>query len=508
MIAVVATHGSAPAGELVLAALRRSTGAAALHLVSSFDRTDADTVVLVDPVGLDKELAAWRKGGARKLVVFGRLPQSLAVELGFAPANSVHADEACCPPAEPRNITTSSAVIQYTALAVCLGGKPWRRGLSRLDFLDEWNLQGYGPVRSDGSIWALGPAVAAPAEIELARIPGHGSFAALAEMPHLSVLWFNRPVGIIDSFEWRMVEHFLAHHRPDELPCVPVLREIPFGYDAAVTMRLDCDEDVASALPLLAHYQHLNVPFSVAITTRLLREDRHRSALVAMHSAACGILSHSETHTHDWGHSLGAAIGEAGSSAAAIAEVTGRRPRYAVSPFHDTPHAALVALMRTGYHGCIGGSVKVNPEFTLARGGILAWMPEDFVGHSQQCMLHGDTQIEAALEAFDLAHETASLFGYLDHPFSDRYQYGWSDEAERAEAHTRLVDHIRIRARNPLFLEEEAAMDFLLWRASARVTMGPDARPHVAVTGHAGPLGLAVEYRGEVLSATALRAAA
>lgn len=508
MIGIVAHHAGMTAATLVLAAVRRSTGAV-LRLTPSLEEAGPDVAFLVDSDVSGADLAAWRSPRSRKLVVFGRLPQTLQVEFAFEPAAPMTGVEASCNPALPGQTATSLAEVHYTALAEGLGGHPWRRPLVRFDFLDEWNLHGYGPIRNDGSIWSIGPAIQSPQGMELATIPGHGSYAALIDTPELSVLWFNRPVGVIDSFEWRLVEIFLAHHRAGEgMPCVPVLREIPHGYDTAVTMRLDCDEDVATALPLMELYRSLAVPFSIAVATHLLTGPRNSRALQEMAKAGCAILSHSATHPHHWGVTSEAALAEAATSADAIAEAIGRRPRHAVSPFHETPSVALAALAQAGYSGCIGGSVKVNPEFSLARGGRLDGLPEDFVGHSQQCMLHGDCPPEAALGAFDLAYDTATLFGYLDHPFSERYQYGWQDEAQRAALHERLVAHVRDRARRPIFLDEDAAMDFLMWRARARVALRGDGTPFVEMPPGTGGLELALEYRGEVLSATALRVAA
>ena len=70
------------------------------------------------------------------------------------------------------------------------------------------------------------------------------SMPALAETEQGAALWFNRPVGPVDSLEWRVVESFLGDYRPDDLPCFPYVCEIPAGYSAAVCARLDCDEAV------------------------------------------------------------------------------------------------------------------------------------------------------------------------------------------------------------------------------------------------------------------------
>lgn len=156
-----------------------------------------------------------------------------------------------------------------------------------------------------------------------------------------------------------------------------------------------------------------------------------------------------------------------------------------------------MALQRTGYAGGIGGSVHTNPEFLLARGGELAWMPSGFIGHSQQCMLHGECASGVYAEAFDLAYETGGLFGYLDHPFSERYQYGWSDEEQRGAVHEQLITHIRARAARPLFMSEDEAMDFLLWRSLVRVVVEDE---QLFIDGPPYPhLTLAVEYRGKVM---------
>lgn len=86
------------------------------------------------------------------------------------------------------------------------------------------------------------------------------------------------------------------------------------------------------------------------------------------------------------------------------------------------------------------------------------------------CLSRGDDPIAPFRQAFDLAYDSASLFGYLDHPFSARYQYGWADEFTRIAAHLALIDHIAHRARRPLFLNEDTALDLLSRKARIGVT--------------------------------------
>jgi len=184
-----------------------------------------------------------------------------------------------------------------------------------------------------------------------------------------------------------------------------------------------------------------------------------------------------------------------------IEQVTGVRVNYAVSPFHQTPSYALGALSDIGYLGCIGGIIRNDPEFLLARGGELANLPKGFVGHSQQSMMHGDCMLTEGdplaifKHAFSIALETRTLFGYLDHPFSERYQYGWLNEESRIAAHRDFINYIRETAVTPLFIDECQALDFL--RSRAAIQFSHDGETLVASVPMAcNGLRFAVEYCG------------
>ncbi|MDR8763636.1 hypothetical protein FEP90_05355 [Burkholderia multivorans] len=412
-------------------------------------------------------------------------------------------------PAPTGDMRASRAAVDYTALTTTVGGDVWHRPFERFDFTDEWNNLGYGAIRCDGSIWSIAQAAQAASGEELARVridgTAIGSYAALWDSDASSVLWFNRAVGPIDSFEWRIVERFLSTHRADTLPLHPVLSEVPWGYDAAITSRLDCDEDVEAARPLWDAYRRMNVPFSLAVHTQNLHDSRHYSILRELLADGGAVLSHTATHAPNWGGSYDAALVEGLQSADLIRGVTGQTVRYAVSPFHQSPPYALRALADAGYEGCIGGIIRNDPEFLIARGGELAGLPSGFVGHSQQCMLHGDCMLASDdplavyKQAFDFAYQTRTLFGYLDHPFSERYQYGWRSEAQRIDAHEQLVAYIRAKAHKPLFMTEEAALDFLAARAGIGIVADGDGMYTCAPTGPRSSFALGVEWRGEHL---------
>lgn len=513
MIGVLFADASAVAGEYVLAAVRRSVSVTQAQPISrsALCSIAPAVVVAVDvPEEWGADLLEWLRAQPRKLVLFGRVPSALAQNLNYEtvawpPELEADSRSEAAPSRESRE---SRAVVRYTHLAESLGGQAWDRPFERFDFTDEWNNLGFGRIRHDGSIWAVAQAGQVASEVELASVQVAGgrrfSYAALWDTDAASVLWINRAVGSCDSFEWRMVENFLSGYRAQALPCQPVLSEIPWGYDAAITSRLDCDESVEAARPLWQAYQRLGVPFTLAVHTQnLIRPEEHPILWELLVDQGQGaVLSHTATHAPNWGGSYEAALEEGRQSAQALHIVTGNPVRYAVSPFHQSPPYALRALADAGYEGCIGGIIRNDPEFVLARGGALAGLPTGFVGHSQQCMLHGDCMLAAGdplavfKRAFDLAYDTHTLFGYLDHPFSPRYQYGWTDEASRIDAHELFIGYIRGRAQKPVFMTEAGALDFLKFKSRTQVIEEDGAFRIVTPSGMAAPYSLSVEFRG------------
>ncbi len=484
MIDLLSSGQSTEAAQLVLAALKRSVSDTQARWIApaAIDTTSSAMLIAIDPTEqVAGRLLAWLKRGQRKLILLGKLPGSINHHFGLQtttlPADPESWSRSALAPIY--GFAESSAYVRYGKLAEQFSASGWMRPFERFDFTNEWNNLGYGAIREDGSIWSLSSPLKASWEHELASVEINGSevatYCGLFNDTHSSTLWFNRSVGPIDSFEWRIVESFLSSLRYDELPCQPVLQEIPWGHDAAVTMRLDCDEDVESARQLWGAYREMGVPFSLAVHTTNLNDRRHHCILRELADAGGSVLSHTATHAENWGGSHEAAFNEALESAKRLGEVIGKPIKYAVSPFHQSPSYALAALADAGYLGCIGGIIRNDPEFLISRGGALASLPQGFVGHSQQYMLHGDCMLSEGdplsiyKAAFDRAWETRTLFGYLDHPFSERYQYGWADESSRIAMHRDLIGYIRKKASAPLFLSENDAMDFLNTKAQWRM---------------------------------------
>ena len=489
MISLIANYPLREAASLVLAALRRSVSKTQVRLISSslLDANDSRIVVAIEPDEVMMErLQIWMGRGPCKLIVLGNIPPPLMDFLCLQrvdwPSEPFGWHRSM--PAPAYRYAESAAAIRYTKLLGRFGFQHWQRALERFDFTNEWNNLGFGAVRTDSSLWSLSVPVVAKDDTALAEVFLEGkpilTYSTLMDRGLNSVLWFNRKVGPIDSFEWCLVERYISSWRHEELPCQPVLQEIPWGHEAAVTMRLDCDEDVESARPLREAYKAMEVPFSLAVHTTNLDAPRQHAILREMALAGECILSHTATHASNWGGSYEAAMQEARESATRLQGVTGQKVRYAVSPFHQSPPYALAALADAGYSGCIGGIICSDPEFLIARGGALAGLPNGFVGHSQQHMLHGDCLLDDGdplavfKQAFDRARETRTLFGYLDHPFSQRYQYGWTDEATRIKTHQKLIEYIRSQAPSTLFLSENEALDFLLAKSEWNVIQQGD----------------------------------
>ncbi|GAA6140494.1 polysaccharide deacetylase [Hydrogenophaga sp. 5NK40-0174] len=519
MIRVIAPGSSQTAQQVVVSALTRSCGFGGVTTASFTDlmRGDANQIwVIINPLPQWSHYIGLLLSRRSKLLLLGRLPPALAACVGaeIRPASLALKEAAACAPAPIHGFSHSPAYITYrpeTTSEIC-GGAPIMasRPLRRYDFAAEWNNLGWGAINADGDMWSIAQELRTTPERVLASIRNaaedqdFGAYAALWMNDKASALWFNRPVGPVDSNEWRHVEDFMSCHRPDVLPCIPVLAEVPHGHTAAATMRLDCDEDVESARSLWMRYQRLEVPLSLALHSSILTNERQHALPGQVQASGGAILSHTATHAPNWGGSWEGAHTEGAVSIHDIRHHTGLDVRYAVSPFHHTPSYARLGLADAGFLGCIGGIICNDPDFLMARSGVPVGSPAGFIGHSQQCMLHGDCLLHDEADplriykqAADEARAAGTFFGYLDHPFSDRYQYGWASEEQRGQAHEDLVRHLQ-QTPDLLFANEDQAMDFLHDRAHVRIARGNRQGWRLRRHGRLSPWPVAVRYQGEV----------
>ena len=377
-------------------------------------------LIFVDPNSeLIGALEAALSGENNKIIIFGDFPPQLFSQFdGEAVSVTRKADLCDCQPAWSSTPSLSSGVIKYGQNVFHDG---WERSFCRFDYGDEWNNHGYGRVL-ENSIWGIGELVKFKSENELAGIylgeEMISSFMMKAKSKFGSLLWVNRAVGVIDGPDWRIIEDYISGEKHDELPCVPVVSEIPFGYKRAATMRLDCDESIKSADQLIAFYFNNKRPISLAISTDVLNRENSGDVVKRVYTNGGGVLSHSHSHPARWGSNYERALFEASHSATLINNVLGVPVVHMVAPFHHAPPFALKAIEEAGYVACIGGSATLDPEFVFARSG-LPHGHDTLIGHNQQCMLHGDifrlngNSIAFFEEAFDLASASGSWFGYL-----------------------------------------------------------------------------------------------
>jgi len=519
MIQVIAPGNEQTTAGLVVSALQRSCGLGSSCLSSlSQLRQATDSIANSSVHVFIHPREDWTPALIRllrssaKVVVLGRMSTGLATYLQARLAfewPGGWAEGSLCAAAPVHGMAESAAKVVYPSDGPRVAGKlPMLvdRPFRRYDFADEWNNLGFGAITADGSSWSLAQHASLGSSHELARIEIDGkylcSYAGLWDFPHSSVLWFNRGAGPVDSQEWRTVEDFVSCHRAGELPCAPVLAEVPYGFDSAVTMRLDCDEDVESARSLWHLYLDEEVPFSLALHTRVLSDPKHHRLPQEVLSKGGAVLSHTATHAPNWGGSYAAAQDEGHTSAEIIRKSIGHQVRYAVSPFHQTPAYSRAGLSDAGYMGCIGGLIHNDPDFLMARSGMPPHSGAGFIGHSQQCMLHGDCMLKGPdplsvfRRAFDLAKTCGAYFGYLDHPFSDRYTYGWPSEEVRTSIHREFIDHIRTKGGRVLWANEDEAMDFLHDRAHTAVWQTGN-RWNLRRAGQASQDDIAIRYHGD-----------
>lgn len=503
------------AGTLVESALRRSCGEGSVESVTFafflewLENPDVSCWFFISPPddwsdAIKHALCNFNT----KFILFGSIPPKLGKFLGVKwqrPISDELKKASECEPAPLHSFSESLAHIRYIRPLGNCESPIHERPLLRYDFADEWNNLGFGRIASEGSPWSIGEEIDLPSQVSFAELIINekkiSSFSGLWDWSRSSLLWVNRPVGLIDSCEHLLLECYLSNYRSEELPCWPTVEEIPYGYDAAVTMRLDCDEDVESARGLFETYQSQGIPFSLALHTKLLDDSRHHSLPRNILSHGGSLLSHSASHAPDWGGDYTAAYTESRESHKRILETTGVSVRYAVSPFHQTPLFAREALSDAGYAGCIGGIIRNDPDFLMARGGVPPGGNNGFVSHSQQCMLHGDCLLDTNdplavfKQAFDNARKSRTLFGYLDHPFSSRYQYGWKSEEQRKKIHEVYLSYIK-KIGNVLFLNEEESLDFITWKSRIQVRTLPNGflfkAPFAPMKGRAG----SIRYQG------------
>lgn len=360
----------------------------------------------------------------------------------------------------------------------------YERDFERYDFMDEWNNLGFGKIETIPSPYSISDLslkkddfsnVLAVAIMDQREIV----FVGIKENLKIAELVINREIGLVDGVEDSLVEDFYANYLWDKYGSYPVLIDIPFEFKSAVTMRIDCDEAIASGGALADLYEKHNIPFSMAITTSNDFSSEALSVVNNVLKAGGSILSHSQTHAPNWGGSREAARWEVETSRMRLKEIlpVDYNFDFAVSPFHQNPIYAVEGLRDAGLKGFVGGIIKNDPEYLVSRASWAKDVP-GIMTHSQQCMLHGDcyhnagNTIDIYKKSFDNHYKTNTFFGFLDHPFSN-YKYGWNDEEERLRVHDEFLTFLKTYDK-VWFANLVDAMSFLWVKVSTKVWVEND----------------------------------
>ncbi|AYV21226.1 polysaccharide deacetylase family protein [Vibrio mediterranei] len=466
MIALIRNKSYLQAFNIVFGALCRSFSSSNVAIKDiNDDLKDYSIIVLVG----DHTQTEVNFNG-KKVIIFGALPEQLKKKFEVKNVNGFDFSDLRSAEADTYTHSSSPAKVEFLPRPEKEFNFDFSKPTQRYDFMAEWNNLDYGFIDHNESDWSVASLCLSGSDAAIAYVSDAKgnklSYLSLFESESKCVLWVNRNVGLCDAHEWVLIENYVSDYRSQDLDCLPALMDIPWGFDAAITMRLDCDEDVTSAKSLYEAYKSKGIPLSLALHTSILDAGSHDEFIQRFIEEGGAILSHTHTHAPVWGGSYESALFEAKTSKAFIQDRFGIDVEFAVTPFHHAPRYALEALKDAGYKGCVGGIVMNDPEFIYARGGKVDNL-EPFVGHTQQVMLHGDCIVNSEdpiaiyKESFDRAYQSQSFFGYLDHPFSKRYTYGWSNETQRQDIHLEFIDYIKNKARNPLFTDQVNALNFI-----------------------------------------------
>ena len=396
---------------------------------------------------ISKKLIQKLKKKKIKIIIFGSLTEDLSSSLKFK--NNILNNDFWTLRIKKGNTTQSDLYIQYCRNQ--LYSQTPKRYFERYDYKDEWNNYGYGKIDFKNKILSISSTIKLNNQNEISYISDnnnnyYGSYSGLWKND-FCLLWFNRLSGPFDSFEWRIVENFVSNLVYKNFKCLPLISEIPFGTKGIATARLDCDEDIESSKKLFQFYKKKNITLSLAVVTELLKDKKNRSFLSKLKNLSNILLSHSKTHRPNWGGDYKNAKWEAEDSKNDIYRFFKIVCDFAVAPFHQAPSYAIKALEKNKYKGLVAGIINNDPYILMARAGGSIFSKK-VISLSQQCMLHGDIlKTERDLKRYysiiDQYKHSKTIFGYLDHPFSKRYSYGWQNEKSRINFHNKIINYLK-----------------------------------------------------------------
>lgn len=440
------TSSNKMAYEIVQKAFIRSHGNIISH-------NDMNIYCFISPGKEDEETIHKLISKHSKILVFGKISTLLAETIGLElHINTMKLNELTFDHLNTED--TSEYRIQYDLEhALCKHTLLKDRYFYRFDFTDEWNNLGYGAITTNGGIWSVSNSLNTINATGIATVykdtEEESVFISLKDFDHSSVLFVNREIGTIDGLDWVIVEDFLSSYRVDDLPCLPLISDIPAGYNAVVSSRLDCDQSIINTKPLVDLYKKYDIDISLAISTGINIDTNDIAFLNTFYDNGGAVLSHTINHHEYWGESYEVAYDEALGSKLWLEKniIHLKKLKYAVSPFHSNKPYSVQALNDAGYEGFISGIIHNDPEYLMTASGVVPFVEDSIITHSEQCMLHGDcyhrnnNSLDIYKQSFRNHYSAKKMFGYLDHPFGE-YDYGWKSEEERLSVHQEFLIYI------------------------------------------------------------------
>lgn len=392
-------------------------------------------------------------GEKNKIILNGKLNESLKSLLQIDKINSDFLKEELIP-ANSLKPSLSISKLHYKKncnylkeFLKCITQRP----IWRYDFDLEWNNHFYGNILNQNAMLDLSHYCRSDEKKYIAYIENKFSekvpLISEFQIKNNIILWINRNLSVVDLPEWKIIEDFISCGYFSNFCCVPFLSEFSINEKGLITMRLDCDEDIESATEVFEIYKKNKLPISLAITTNQIVNNEMKYELPKKVINFGGtILNHSHTHPTNWGNTKDEIINEIKTSKRIIEESFGIKNEFAVSPFHHLTWDALEILEEMGFKGVVAGISSSHHEFLTSRGGLID-EKLNILFHSQQCMIHGDClspqrKIDDYLYAFSLFSKLGFSTGFLDHPISPRYDYGWDSKNRQVNSHKKIIEFL------------------------------------------------------------------
>lgn len=486
------------AKEIVQKSILRSHGNIENKLdnIYCFISPDSNAEKLIEKIVLKKS----------KVLIFGSISESLAKLIGLEyNNNSLILDDIKYD--HNKNEDKSNLFIKYNQHTLNKNNPLENRYFYRFDFTDEWNNLGYGKITTNNDIWSVSNSLEAINAEIIADIYENNNkksvFVSLKDFKNSSVLYINREVGLVDGLDVSIVEFFLSNYKIDELPTLPLILDLPNGYNITATPRLDCDQSIINTKPLFELYKSYEINTSLAISTGINISEIEIDYLNNFYNNGGALLSHTINHYFDWGDCYDIVFDEAEGSKKWLEEHVQNLDilEYAVSPFHTNKYYSIEALADVGYKGFISGIIHNDPEYLLGTSGQVPFTKQNIVSHSQQCMLHGDCyhrnkdSIDIYKESFKMHYKAKKNFGYLDHPFGD-YDYGWKSEEERLNVHKEFIEFIN-SFDNVKWITSVDMLKFIYDKSKLIIDIDINNILHLNRQSNESSLEILVEYNGK-----------